>query len=208
MTFWRPFILDDYPFTEFPAGTRVVDVGCGRGEQLGLLAGRGCHAIGVEPDADAVERCRRAGHDVRAGSAERIPLPDAVADAVVCKVVLPYCDERSAIRECARILVPGGTLLACYHGAGYYLRYLLRGTSLAERVYGLRSLLNSWWYSLTGARLAGWIGDTLYQSDRRMRRYYAEAGLSLEQETPAPRFMGKPVFMYHRVRKSRTPVPA
>ncbi|HEY7509158.1 MAG TPA: methyltransferase domain-containing protein, partial [Vicinamibacteria bacterium] len=38
--------------------TKVVDLGCGRGEFLGLLAEAGIQAVGVEQDAALVERCR------------------------------------------------------------------------------------------------------------------------------------------------------
>jgi glycosyltransferase involved in cell wall biosynthesis/SAM-dependent methyltransferase len=42
----------------------VVDIGCGRGELLDLLAKEGVKAVGVDLDADMVERCRSKGHDV------------------------------------------------------------------------------------------------------------------------------------------------
>ena len=50
----------------------VLDVGCGRGEMLDLLAERGIEAAGVDTDPGMVERCRAKGH-------ERVELGDAVA---------------------------------------------------------------------------------------------------------------------------------
>jgi SAM-dependent methyltransferase len=42
-------------------GKRVLEVGCGRGEYLTLLAGCGVSAVGLEDGAGAVAQCRQAG---------------------------------------------------------------------------------------------------------------------------------------------------
>lgn len=47
----------------------VVDVGCGRGEWLSLLAEAGVEAYGIDTNEVVVERCRALGLDVRAGDA-------------------------------------------------------------------------------------------------------------------------------------------
>jgi SAM-dependent methyltransferase len=49
--------------------TRVVDLGCGRGEFLSLMAEAGIRAVGVEQDADLVRRCRERHLDVVHGDA-------------------------------------------------------------------------------------------------------------------------------------------
>lgn len=201
MSEWSRYLLNDFEYTDFPAGSVVIDVGCGHGEQLRQLKHRGCTPIGIEPDVSLVEAGKAAGLDLRAGTAEAIPLPDGCAQGVVCKVALPYTDEKAAISEIARIMVPGAQLAACYHGAGYYLRYALLGPSLARRVYGVRSLFNTWWYAISGRRLPGWIGDTLYQSRARLGRAYRAQGLEVTEDLPAPKFAGAPVFIYQRVRR-------
>jgi SAM-dependent methyltransferase len=47
----------------------IVDVGCGRGEFLDLLAGEGIHATGVDLDPGMIEICRGKGHEVTAADA-------------------------------------------------------------------------------------------------------------------------------------------
>lgn len=47
----------------------VVDLGCGRGEMLDLLAGAGIPAAGVDADPVMVARCRDKGHRVEHGDA-------------------------------------------------------------------------------------------------------------------------------------------
>lgn len=52
----------------FPAGP-VVDLACGRGEFLDVLAARGVPAYGVDNDDGMVAAAREQGHDVRYGDA-------------------------------------------------------------------------------------------------------------------------------------------
>ena len=101
------------------------------------------------------------------------------------------------------MLKPGASAHLCYHGVGYYLRYLLCASSLKLRFYGLRTLVNTWFYIVTERRVPGFLGDTLFQSRRRLARYYRQSGLSLQKESPSPSFLGCPVFIYHSVRKMR-----
>lgn len=53
----------------FEAGSRVLDVGCGRGEFLELLAARGVNGIGLDADAAMVEEVARKGLTAVAGDA-------------------------------------------------------------------------------------------------------------------------------------------
>lgn len=48
----------------FRIGGNVLDLGCGRGEFLELLAERRCNAFGVEIDSNLVEFCARKGFNV------------------------------------------------------------------------------------------------------------------------------------------------
>ena len=56
-------------------------------------------------------------------------------------------------------------------------------------------------YRLTGRRLPGFLGDPIFQSDRRLRRYYRSSGLILESAIQSKRFLGQAVFIGHVVRK-------
>jgi SAM-dependent methyltransferase len=197
---WDEYTVDDFHFTDFPSGARVLDVGCGDGEQLKALRAAGCIAVGVEPDPAAVDALSRQGLDVHRGVAEALPVEAASFDGLLCKVVLPYCDERRAILEWSRVLKRGARVRACYHGAGYYLRYLVEGGSRGRRVYATRSLVNTWTYAVSGRRLPSWLGDTMYQSRRRLARWYAQAGLQLESERTGKAFANRPVFIYHVLR--------
>lgn len=98
-------------------GSRVLDVGCGPGVMVEPMRERGCQFVGVDPSTGMIEQCQRrfgALEDTRffVGSAEQLDLPDASFDVVISMGVLERvqdCD--AALRECIRVLVPGGRLI-------------------------------------------------------------------------------------------------
>lgn len=198
---WANYLNDGFDFATFEAGSRVLDVGFGEGQQLRRLQARGCRGLGLEFDGELVSRARRAGMPVCRAQAEALPFPDGGFDGVVCKVVVPYTDEAQALAEIARVLRPGGTARISYHGLGYFLRYLFSDPNWKRRFYGVRTLANTWWYAATGRRLPGFLGDTLYQSSGRLAAYYAKNGLELIDSPPSARFLGAPVFIYHALRR-------
>ena len=200
-TEWPGYIAEDFAFVDYPPGARVLDVGFGGGHQVRRLLSAGCRAFGIEVDPELTASGRAAGYAVSRAKAEEIPFRDAALDGLICKVVIPYTDEQRAIGEIARVLRPGGVARLSFHGLGYSLRYLIRDKNWKRRVYAVRVLVNTAIYALTGRRLPGFLGDTLYQSRRRLLQYYRRHGLELVDDRPATRFLGAPVFIYHTVRR-------
>ena len=198
---WAGYINEEFSFTEFPPGARILDVGFGNGEQMRRMATRGCHAVGLDLDPQLVARGRAGGLAVCRSQAEALPFRSATFDGLVCKVVIPYTDEARAVDEIARVLRPGGTARVSYHGSGYFLRYLLTDANWKRRLYGLRTIVNTWLYALTGRRLGGFWGDTVYQSEGRLDRYYRQSGLEVVERHLAPHLAGGPVFIYHVLRR-------
>jgi ubiquinone/menaquinone biosynthesis C-methylase UbiE len=98
---------------------RVLDVGCGPGYLLRLLAARCPQATelaGLDPAPSMIEAAQRAADDRRltftAGVAERLPYPDDAFDLVVTTTSFDHwADQQAGLRECARVLVPGGRLV-------------------------------------------------------------------------------------------------
>lgn len=185
----------------FGDGTYVLDIGCGVGRQMEVLAGQGCAVIGIDIDGAALKECRGKGLAAIQAAAEHLPLRDAGVGAVLCRVVLPYTRESAVIREIGRILKPGGRCYLSGHGAGYYLRYIFQNFTFKQRVYGIRSLINTWILIQRGRVLPGFWGDTVYQSRRRLNRYYRENGLRLIRDVPGGTYCGYPVFINQIVEK-------
>jgi SAM-dependent methyltransferase len=187
--------------TRYRSGGIVVDVGCGQGGQLRALRDAGCRPIGLELAPEAARECHAMGHPVIIAAAESLPFRDESCHGVLCKVVLPYTDERRTIAEIARVLAKGGVAVVYLHGLGYSLRYLLKPEVWKLSVYAARTIVNTIIYRLTGRRLPGFLGDTIFQSDRRLRRYYRSVGLTLESTMHSRRFLRQAVFIGHVVRK-------
>jgi SAM-dependent methyltransferase len=90
----------------------VLDLGAGTGKLTRPLVEAGLKVTAVEPSEGMRSQFAAAvpGAVVLAGTAERIPLPDASVDAVVVAHAWHWFDPARAVPEVARVLVPGGTL--------------------------------------------------------------------------------------------------
>ena len=124
-------------------GRVVVEIGAGAGPNAAYLA-PGTRWVAVEPNVHFHRYLRRAARrrgldlELVAGTAERLPLPDAAADAVVSTLVLcSVADVPAALAEARRVLRPGGRLVVIEHVAaprGTPLRALQRAL---RRPWGL-----------------------------------------------------------------------
>lgn len=199
--YWSAYLTSPPDLSHYQSGGTVLDVGCGGGEQLTRLRDAGCRAIGLELSPESARACRTMGHPVIIARAESLPFRSNSCHGVLCKVVIPYTDERLAIEEIGRVLAPGGVAVLYLHGVGYSLRYLLKPDVWKRCVYAARTIVNTAVYRLLGRRLPGFLGDTLFQSEARMRGYYRAAGLSFEPTVQSARFLGQPVFITHVLRK-------
>jgi SAM-dependent methyltransferase/DNA-binding transcriptional ArsR family regulator len=100
-----------------PRGAAVVDLGCGPGEVLELLAPFAARVTGIdrEPSMLAAARNRLAAHSnvaLHEALLERLPLPDASADIALLVLVLHHlAAPDAALREAARILRDDGRLI-------------------------------------------------------------------------------------------------
>ncbi|HXL20397.1 MAG TPA: class I SAM-dependent methyltransferase [Streptosporangiaceae bacterium] len=101
------------------APRRVVDIGCGTGYLLRLLARQWPQATelaGIDPAPSMIEAAAGPGRDERlrfsSGAAERLPCPGSSFDLVVSTTSFDHLsDQQAGLRECARVLMPGGHLM-------------------------------------------------------------------------------------------------
>lgn len=93
-------------------GRTVVELGSGTGKLTRLLRPTGAALVAVEPSDPMRDVFARAVPGVLAlrGTAEAIPLPDGIADAVVAAQSFHWFRHRTALHEIARVLRRGGTL--------------------------------------------------------------------------------------------------
>src|SRR5919201_5252030 len=110
---WPPAAVDRAAaLLDLGPDAEVVDLAAGTGKLTRLLAERFGRVVAVEPD----ERMR-ALLDVEsfAGTAERMPLPDASADAVFVGDAFHWFDAVAALAEIARVLRPRGGLVLLWN---------------------------------------------------------------------------------------------
>jgi ubiquinone/menaquinone biosynthesis C-methylase UbiE len=84
---------------------RVVDLGCGTGIAMNLLAERGVSVIGVDPSADMLAQAR--GLRVR-GDAMRLPFRGGAFDLAYAAQSFHWFETDVALAEIARVVRPGG----------------------------------------------------------------------------------------------------
>lgn len=109
-------------------GDHLLEVGCGGGLLLRDALAAGASATGVDHSGEMVSlaRERAPGSVVEQASAERLPFPDSSFTLAAMSVVFFFLpDPVAALRECGRVLVPGGRV------AIYTTAPELRGTPAA-----------------------------------------------------------------------------
>ena len=91
---------------------RVLDVGCGSGVLLARMKSLGWEAQGVEVDPGGVAAARARGVQIHQGQLTDAKFPDNHFDAVHSAHVIEHVhDPVVLLRECFRILKPGGKLV-------------------------------------------------------------------------------------------------
>lgn len=200
---WEKFVSDplrsraSLEATSLIEVKRVLDVGCGAGQELLPFVREG-RALGVgidiEPTTGHVGREKLAAHAPGArvyflrGSAEDLSFPDEVFDTVICRLALPYTNNAQAIAEASRVLRPGGRYLLKIHGVRFYLDLLkraLKSCSIMSIMYACRVLVAGSIYHLIRRQLRTRIPSTeTFQSEWLLRRELSRHGLAIQGKTP------------------------
>ncbi|MGJ3507687.1 class I SAM-dependent methyltransferase [Enemella sp. A6] len=96
-------------------GSRVLDVGCGDGFLSARLAESGCRVVGLDSDADVLDRARQrfGSHDIAwvHGDLLTCDLTDESFDAVLSNATLHHLpDTAEGLRRMKRLTRPGGRI--------------------------------------------------------------------------------------------------
>lgn len=98
------------------AGKRAMDLGCGRGEWLTLLAEQGFSPSGVDLNIAMIEHCRELGHNVQhTDILDALRQQDDESHALISAFHiaehLPFEALYAMVDEAQRVLAPGGVLI-------------------------------------------------------------------------------------------------
>jgi sarcosine/dimethylglycine N-methyltransferase len=113
--------FDDFAALEPQPGQLVLDVGARDGlHAIRLVRTHGVRAVVVDPIPLHCRLAQKAVSDaglddvvtVVEAAIEELPLEDESVDWIWCRDVLVHVDARRGLAECARVLRPGGAMLA------------------------------------------------------------------------------------------------
>jgi ArsR family transcriptional regulator len=97
-----------------PPGQTIVDLGCGTGAMLPLLAPVAGRVIGIDREEAMLEvaRDRASGLpnvELRRGMLDALPIPTGTVDLALCELVLHHVRELAPVfMDVARVLAPAG----------------------------------------------------------------------------------------------------
>ena len=110
-TFMRGIVAEADADKKVRVPLRILDIGCGTGANLEMLARFGS-AEGVDVSDDALEFCRRKGLEVQKGLAESLPYADETFDITTALDVVEHLDDDIAgLKEMHRVTKTGGRSL-------------------------------------------------------------------------------------------------
>jgi ubiquinone/menaquinone biosynthesis C-methylase UbiE len=102
---------------QFTPGDKVLELGCGTGIFAAMIAGRVGHVTATDFSPEMLKRAaQRLGEyenvEVRQEDACRTAFADGSFSAVLAVNMLHHADDaRAVLRECRRVLMPGGRLV-------------------------------------------------------------------------------------------------
>jgi SAM-dependent methyltransferase len=201
-----------------PPGRRCLEVGCGEGRVARDLAARGHRVTGIDSSHTLVGYSRREHADgtYLQSDGAALPFRDEVFDLVVAYNSLQVvADMSGAVREAARVLIPGGRFCFCVShplaDVGRFMNecpeapFVIRDDYFANnRVEdeverdGLKMTFRGWTYSLQDYAKALESASLLIEAMREPRP---------SGDEPAYRGWNRvPMFLLVRAAKPRAPV--
>jgi SAM-dependent methyltransferase len=156
-----------------PATGKVLDLGCGTGVMAIAAAAAGMQATGCDISPEMLERAMAADP---AGAVDWVqldpgwrvlPFAHETFDAVVAASVMEYVDDPTAVlRECYRVLRPGGVVLCTVPDPHHPIRWLESLLGIAGQIPPVRFVGRRW------SRLDGYLIYLRISKQRHSYRWW------------------------------------
>lgn len=177
---------------------RVLDVGCGGGqEMLPFAEETEAFCVGIDfalevgtvggktfEDAGFTER-----YAFAVSKGEILPFAGESFDVVICRVALPYMHNRQALAEISRVLKPGGIFFLKTHSPLFYfgmMRRRLKNFNIKQMAYPVICLVGGIWNWVWKQPPEGafWKGKEVFQTEGFLRRELAKNNLQITDLLP------------------------
>ena len=163
-----------------PAGSSLVDVGCGRGDLGAVFLSRGWDVTGVDPSPEACETVRARGMKAIEGTLDTVELPVETYDAASFQHALEHTSyPLEDLQRVHAALRDGGQVLIAVPNFGYWQRKLFR----------------TYWYPLDLPR------HRFHFTAESLRIVLIRAGFGDVDVTPVNDFVGLPASLQYVVFK-------
>lgn len=176
----------------------VLDVGCGAGQELiPFLERTPAFCVGIDTGRElgrvilktrALTRENEKLSFVRAYG-EALPFDDESFDVVICRIALPYMNNKTALAEIARVMREGAVFLLKTHAPLFYLGMIprrIKKLDLKAVAYPLICLAGGAWHRVSGRQPENgfWQGKEVFQTRRWLEKECEVNNLRIAGELP------------------------
>ena len=166
----------------FPAGAKVISVGCGGGWPTEVGGAIIFVGIDIDPAAGEYRQEHNFAGAFELGSGECLPIDRYRFNFYYARVSMPYMNIPVALAEANRVLVPGGAIWLSLHDINHLGAHMKRIEGFQPKVWVRRlyTLLNGLCFHFTGKlfKLPGAGIMESFQTKRGIRLALVKAGFT------------------------------
>jgi ubiquinone/menaquinone biosynthesis C-methylase UbiE len=176
---------------------RVLDIGCGAGQEMMPFIETGAFGIGIDvtPFVGQVGRRKYSEKGLRnqvsfiKASGNKLPFADESFDVLICRSALMFMDVKTALNEMSRVLAKNGRFFLMVQAPKYYwwkMREGLKRKEIKTSIHALRVLFNGVWFSLSEKQSYNYLtanGET-FVSRNTLKRDLKQLNLEIIGEMP------------------------
>jgi ubiquinone/menaquinone biosynthesis C-methylase UbiE len=200
---WQKFESDNVRYKPMLDATnlikvrRVLDIGCGAGQEMLPFIENGAFGVGVDitPFVGQIglQKYGDKGLLKRVGfmnaSGNKLPFADESFEVLICRGALMFMDVKLALAEMSRVLAKNGRMFLKVQAPNYYWWKMNEGfkrNQIKNAIHPIRVLLSGTWFYFSGKQSSGRLtaGGETFVSRRLLEQYLHNLNLEIIGEMP------------------------
>lgn len=112
------FVTQTYGNVDKKEKIRILDLGCGYGNNLKFLRNEGYDYVGIDFSIEAIKHCRAENLCVIYGNIVNLDFPDNYFDCIIDRMTIQHNSKErieKIVQEIKRVLKPKGIFFSCYN---------------------------------------------------------------------------------------------